>query len=205
MRLSVGIATLLLAFAGGAAAAEKYAGPDDPATEAAARAALGSAKVLDIKGMVLDIEGMTRGIESKTLGLDSVLKDLGAKVTAQEIVIQLAADVLFDFDKADIKPIALDTLTKVAKVLNSMGNSPATVEGHTDGKGAADYNQKLSDRRANSVKEWLAKQGGVSAARLSAMGYGMTRPAVSNTKPDGSDDPDGRQKNRRVDIRVKKI
>ena len=198
MRCLVGITTLLLAFAGGAVAAEKYAGPDDPATQAAARAALGNAKVLDI-------EGMTRGIESKTLGLDSVLKDLGAKVTDQEIVIQLAADVLFDFDKADIKPIALDTLTKVAKVLNSMGNSPATVEGHTDGKGAADYNQKLSDRRANSVKEWLAKQGGVSAARLSAMGYGMTRPAVSNTKPDGSDDPDGRQKNRRVDIRVKKI
>jgi outer membrane protein OmpA-like peptidoglycan-associated protein len=49
------------------------------------------------------------------------------------------------------------------------------------------------------------KRGGVAAARRSGIGYGMTRPVAPNTKPNGSDDPDGRQKNRRVDIRVKKI
>lgn len=161
-------------------------------------AAIGANAQMDMKGAVMDTAG-------ETLDLKGVLKDLGAKVTDQEIVIQLAADVLFDFDKSDIKPAAVETLTKVAKVLNGMAKAPATVEGHTDGKGAADYNQKLSDRRANSVKEWLVKQGGVAAARLSALGYGMTRPVVPNTKPNGSDDPDGRQKNRRVDIRVKKI
>ena len=86
-------------------------------------------KVLDVEAKVLDIVGIARGIEG-------ALKDLGAKVTAQEIVIELAADVLFDFDKSDIKPAATDSLVKVADVLKGMGNSPAVIEGHTDGKGA---------------------------------------------------------------------
>ena len=161
-------------------------------------AVFGAEAQMDMKGAVMDTAGETRDLKG-------MLKDLGAKVTDQEIVIQLAADVLFDFDKSDIKPAAVDILAKVAKVLSEMGKAPATVEGHTDGKGAADYNQKLSDRRANSVKEWLVKQGGVAASRLSAIGYGMTRPVAPNAKPNGSDDPDGRQKNRRVDIRLKKI
>ncbi len=154
-------------------------------------------KVLDIESKVLDIVGISRDIEG-------TLKDLGAKVTATEIVIELAADVLFDFDKYDIKPAAIDTLSKVAEVLKGLGSDPATVEGHTDGKGVSDYNQKLSERRANSVKQWLIKPGGVAAGRLSSKGFGMTRPVAPNTKVDGSDNPDGRQKNRRVEIRVKK-
>jgi outer membrane protein OmpA-like peptidoglycan-associated protein len=154
-------------------------------------------KVLDIERKVLDIVGIARGLEG-------ALKDLGAKVTEKEIVIELDADVLFDFDKHDLKPAALDTLTKVAGVLKEMGKAPATIEGHTDGKGSSDYNQKLSDRRASSVKDWLVKQGGIERARLSSKGFGMTRPVAPNTKPDGSDDPEGRRKNRRVEIRVKK-
>jgi photosystem I P700 chlorophyll a apoprotein A2 len=154
-------------------------------------------KILPIESKVLDIVGVARGIEG-------TLQDLGAKVVGQEIVIELSADVLFDFDKADLKPAAVGALTKVAEVLKDMSNSPASIGGHTDGKGAADYNQKLSERRANSVKDWLTKQGGISASRLTAVGYGMKNPIAANTKPDGSDDPDGRQKNRRVEIRVRK-
>ena len=154
-------------------------------------------KVLNIEGRVLDIIGVSRGVEG-------ALQDLGAKVVGQEIVIELNADVLFDFDKSDLKPAAIGALTKVADVLKGMPNAPATVDGHTDGKGNADYNQKLSERRANSVKDWLLKQGGIPASRLVARGFGMTKPIAPNTKPDGSDDPDGRQKNRRVEIRVKK-
>ena len=154
-------------------------------------------KVLPIEAKVLDIVGVSSGLQG-------ALQDLGAKVVGQEIVIELSADVLFDFDKADLKPAAVESLTKVAEVLNSMPASPATVDGHTDGKGGADYNQKLSERRANAVKDWLVKQGGVPAARLTARGFGMTRPIVANTKKDGTDDPEGRQKNRRVEIRVKK-
>jgi outer membrane protein OmpA-like peptidoglycan-associated protein len=85
-----------------------------------------------------------------------------------------------------------------------MPASPATVDGHTDGKGDASYNQNLSERRAKSVRDWLVKLGGVPAARLTARGFGMSHPVAPNAKPDGSDNPPGRQLNRRVEIRVKR-
>lgn len=154
-------------------------------------------KVLEIQGKVLDIVGVQRGI-------DGVLQDLGAKVTAQEIVIDLATDVLFDFDKADLKPAATESLTKVAEVLRASGQAPATIVGHTDGKGAADYNQKLSERRAAAVKDWLVRTGKIAASRLTAKGMGMKQPIAPNAKPDGSDDSEGRAKNRRVEIRIKR-
>ena len=67
-----------------------------------------------------------------------------------------------------------------------------------------DYNQKLSERRAAAVRDWLVKPGDVAPARLSAKGFGPAKPVAPNAKPDGSDDPEGRQKNRRVEIRVRK-
>jgi len=196
MRLPVGISIVLLAFAARAAVTAKYSSPDDPATQAAARAALGRTKILDIVGMIRDIENMTRGIES-------VLKDLGAKVTDQEIRIELAADVLFDFDKHELRPEAVPSLEKVADVLRSRAGSPVTIEGHTDGKGSDAYNQPLSEKRAQAVREWLVKKGGASAARITARGWGKSKPVAPNTRPDGSDDPEGRKKNRRVEITVR--
>jgi outer membrane protein OmpA-like peptidoglycan-associated protein len=196
MRLRGGLAILLLAFATGATVADKYADPDAAATQAAARAALGNAKTLDIVGTTLDIVGVTRGIES-------ALKDLGAKVTDQEIRIELAADVLFDFDKHDLRPEAFPSLEKVAEVLRSRAGSPVTIEGHTDGKGSDAYNQPLSEKRAQAVREWLVKNGGASGARITTKGWGKSKPIVPNTRPDGSDDPEGRKKNRRVEITVR--
>ena len=189
MRLSGCIATLLLAFATGALATEKYSSPDGPATQTAARAALGSAKILDIVGI-------TRGIES-------VLKDLGAKVTDQEIRIELAADVLFDFDKHDLRAEAVPSLEKVAEVLRSRAGSPVSIEGHTDAKASDAYNQSLSEKRAQAVREWLVKKGGATAAGISTRGWGKSKPIAPNTRTDGSDDPEGRKKNRRVEITVR--
>ena len=188
---------LLLAFSLGAIAETNYAGPDDPATEAAARAALGSAKVLDIVGIP------TRSLSSVTRGIDGVLKDLNAKMIGQDIRIDLAADVLFEFDKHDLRPEAIPSLEKVAEVLRSRANSPVMIDGHTDGKGTDIYNQPLSENRAQAVKEWLVKNGGANAARITTKGWGKTKPVTANTKPDGSDDPDGRKKNRRVEITVR--
>jgi outer membrane protein OmpA-like peptidoglycan-associated protein len=109
-----------------------------PAQEAATDAAPG--KMLEIQGRVLDIVGVS-------LGIDATLKELGAKVTAQEIRIELAADVLFDFDKAELRPDALDALRKVATVIASTPG-PVVIEGHTDSKGEDAYNQTLSRARA---------------------------------------------------------
>lgn len=196
MRLPAGIAALLLALAAGAAQTPKYSDPDDPGVSAAAVAALGRAKILDINGPVRDVVGITRGIES-------VLKDLNAKVTDREIRIELAADVLFDFDKAELRPEAFPSLEKVAEVLRSHAGSPVTIEGHTDGKGTDAYNVPLSEKRAQAVREWLVKKGGAAAAKITTKGWGKSKPIVSNTRPDGSDDPEGRKKNRRVEITVR--
>lgn len=154
-------------------------------------------KVLDIQAKVLDIVGVARDVAG-------LLKDLGAKVTEQEIRIELAADVLFDFDKDTLRPDATASLTKVGEVLKCHAARPIRIQGHIDGKGADDYNKSLSERRAQSVKDWLVRQAGVDGKRIATRGFGKTQPKVSNTKPDGSDDPDGRQKNRRVEIVVKK-
>ena len=78
------------------------------------------------------------------------------------------------------------------------------IEGHTDGKGSPPYNQKLSVRRADAVKTWLLRQADLKKIHFVTAGFGATRPVAPNTKPDGSDDPDGRQKNRRVELIIKK-
>jgi photosystem I P700 chlorophyll a apoprotein A2 len=164
----------------------KYPDPDSPATEAAARQALGNARIIGIVGV--------------TSGIQGVLQDLGAKVVGQEVRIDLAADVLFDFDKYTLLPKAGDTLRKVGQVAASYPGSPILIEGHTDGKGTHPYNMKLSENRANSVKAWLVQNASVAGSRISTRGWGETKPIAPNKKPDGADDPEGRQKNRRVEI-----
>jgi outer membrane protein OmpA-like peptidoglycan-associated protein len=160
--------------------------PDSPETQAAARAALAGAKILDIVGV--------------TLGIEAVLKDLGAKVTSQQIKIELNADVLFDFDKYTLRPESEETLRKVGQVVAGYPNAPLLIEGHTDGKGNHPYNIKLSESRAASVKQWLVTNAGIPAARIRTAGWGETKPVAPNTNPDGSDNPQGRQKNRRVEL-----
>jgi outer membrane protein OmpA-like peptidoglycan-associated protein len=136
--------------------------------------------------------------------LRRVMKDLKAEETPQEIKVNLSADLLFDFDKADIKPAAEPELSKVATVLKSYPNAEVTIEGHTDGKGADAYNQSLSERRAATVAKWLTANAGVNAANLRTRGWGKTKPIAPNTNPNGSDNPEGRAKNRRVEITVTK-
>ena len=118
-----------------------------------------------------------------------------------EIRIELAADVLFDFDKAAILPKAQGTLHDVAGVIKEKGQGRGVrIEGHTDAKGTDAYNQKLSERRAEAVKQWLSQKEGLSGVKMTTQGFGTKRPVAPNTKPDGSDNPEGREKNRRVEI-----
>ena len=140
----------------------------------------------------------------KTLGLEGALKELKAEVTATAITIDLAADVLFDFDKAAIKKEAEPSLQNLATVLKANPAAAVTIEGHTDAKGADAYNQTLSEQRAASVKQWLVTNAQVKGANISTRGWGKSKPVTHNAKPDGSDDPEGRAKNRRVQIIVRK-
>ena len=111
----------------------------------------------------------------------------------------VGADALFEFDKATLTPDAEETLKALTPLLAKAGPHPATVEGHTDAKGADAYNQTLSENRAKVVRDWLAAHGALPAA-TPVKGWGKRRPVAPNAKPDGSDDPQGRQKNRRVEV-----
>jgi outer membrane protein OmpA-like peptidoglycan-associated protein len=157
--------------------------------------------VLPLKATVLEIRGVGGAMKAQVQDLQGALKDLGATVKGREIKINLAADVLFDFDKWDLRPEAGPALDKVVAVLQAYPKAAVLIEGHTDGKGNDQYNQKLSERRADSVRSWLAAHG-VGAA-MTTHGWGKSRPVAPNTKPNGADDPDGRQKNRRVEITVR--
>ena len=132
------------------------------------------------------------------------VQDLQVKETGAEIRIELAADVLFDFDKADLRAAAQQTLHQAASIIQEKAKGAVRIEGHTDSKGNDAYNQKLSERRAESVKTWFTVKEGLGKVQFSTQGFGSKKPVAPNTKPDGSDDPDGRQKNRRVEIILKK-
>ena len=159
------------------------------------------ATVLELKATVLEIRGIAAGLAARVDPLQAALKELGARVAGKEIKIDLAADVLFDFDKFDLRPAARPALEKVADVMMAHPRATAAIEGHTDGKGSEQYNQRLSQQRAESVRRWLAANG--VTTRMSARGLGKTKPVAPNTMPNGADDPDGRQKNRRVEITVR--
>ncbi|HEY3130439.1 MAG TPA: OmpA family protein [Acidobacteriota bacterium] len=158
-------------------------------------------KVLPIQGKVLEIKGLASGVAGKTEALGAALRELGAKTTDTEIHIELPSDVLFDFDKADLRPQAIPALEKVATILRSYPTAACSIDGHTDGVGNKQYNQKLSERRANSVKGWLL--GHNISNSMTVRGWGAEKPVAPNNNRDGSDNPEGRQKNRRVEIIVK--
>lgn len=115
-------------------------------------------------------------------------------------VITLQDGVLFDFGKYDLRPEAKATLAKLATVLNQAKVPAAQINGHTDSIGDDAFNQDLSEKRASAVATQL-KADGVSA-NLETHGYGKTQPVADNTNADGSDNPAGRQANRRVEIYI---
>jgi outer membrane protein OmpA-like peptidoglycan-associated protein len=111
------------------------------------------------------------------------------------IKITFDSGILFDIDKSALRPISETNLAKLAKILNKYPDTNILIEGHTDDTGSEGHNMILSKDRAQSVSFYLATLD-VKSARFSIAGYGETQPIVTN------DSPEGRQKNRRVDIAV---
>jgi outer membrane protein OmpA-like peptidoglycan-associated protein len=122
--------------------------------------------------------------------------DKGGDNLAQQLAKQCHValyGVLFDFNKATLKPESASVLSRVADLLTKDPGLKVEVQGHTDNVGSDAYNQKLSEGRANSVMAWLAAHG-IAANRLSAKGYGKRMPVADN------DSDEGRARNRRVEI-----
>jgi outer membrane protein OmpA-like peptidoglycan-associated protein len=125
-------------------------------------------------------------------------KLLGVTEDKDEIRIRFGAEVLFDTAKYALKPIAEVSLQQLAAFLRSYPGYPIIVEGHTDGVGTAESNMTLSSRRASSVRDWLVNQGKIAAGCIETRGLGLTEPIADNGTADG------RQKNRRVEVKIEK-
>lgn len=121
----------------------------------------------------------------------------GAQVerVGEGIKITFGSDILFDVNSYELKPVTKQQLTEFAQTLNKYEDTDIRIEGHADATGSDDHNKKLSERRAQSVADYLATQG-VKTSRLDEFGYGESQPVADNSTEAG------RRQNRRVDIAV---
>lgn len=119
---------------------------------------------------------------------------LETRETARGLIVNLS-DVLFDFNKATLRPGAREKLAKIAGIVLAHPGLTMQAEGHADSIGTDNYNQGLSERRAESVRVFLVQEG-IGAATVSAVGYGESRPVATNGTAVG------RQQNRRVELVV---
>ncbi|WP_304440423.1 OmpA family protein, partial [Frankia sp. EI5c] len=147
----------------------------------------GSVHALDTAGSVLAID------------LDAAVRPLHTEERrGDRLVVTISADVLFAFDSDDLTELARAEIVKIAARV-APGTETVTVLGHTDNLGTPAYNVILSQRRANTVAN-LLRSALPDDTRVSATGRGGADPVAPNTRSDGSDDPDGRALNRRVQI-----
>jgi OmpA-OmpF porin, OOP family len=112
-------------------------------------------------------------------------------------------NVYYDFNKATLQESSYPGLDKLVQLLNDNPAMLIELGAHTDSKGDDEYNLKLSDARARAVVDYLVSEG-IDKGRLVAKGYGESVPVAENTNPDGTDNPDGRQQNRRTEFKVLK-
>ncbi|TDQ40224.1 OmpA family protein [Thiopseudomonas denitrificans] len=110
--------------------------------------------------------------------------------------VRVELEVLFDFDKANVKDGSYADIQNLAEFMKQYPQLSTTVEGHTDSVGPDAYNQKLSERRANAVRQVLVEQYGVESERVNSVGYGESRPIADNSTKEG------RALNRRVEAAV---
>jgi len=129
--------------------------------------------------------------------LEANLAGTGAQVTREgdALLVNFPSQITFATDSASIKPEFFSTLNAVVETLNRYPQSYLDVIGHTDSTGSEAHNQALSERRANSVADYMRTRG-VAPQRIAAYGMGMSQPIASNATPEG------RQQNRRVELRI---
>jgi outer membrane protein OmpA-like peptidoglycan-associated protein len=110
-------------------------------------------------------------------------------------------NVYYDFNQSYLQPASYPSLDKLVAMLEAHPDVKIELSAHTDSKGSEELNQKLSEARAKSCVDYLVSKG-IAADRLTSKGYAATRPIAPNTNPDGSDNPEGRARNRRTEFKV---
>ncbi|MFH1320009.1 MAG: OmpA family protein, partial [Bacteroidota bacterium] len=156
----------------------------------------------EISGSDIEIIADEKKEEIDTASTDYLFANMEAETeklaAGKNYVIE---NILYDFDKSTIKQESYPILNKLAEILNDLPGLKAEISGHTDHIGPESYNQILSERRALAVVNYLIKQG-INKTRLIYKGFGEARPIAPNVSPDGTDNPKGRIKNRRTEIKI---
>jgi outer membrane protein OmpA-like peptidoglycan-associated protein len=180
-------------------AARQAAASQAQAADAQAQAAYSKAQAASSEAQAATLQteaaisrAQAEAADARTADLQRKLADLEALKTDRGRVVTLG-DVLFEFNRADVKPTAQARLGKLAEFLRQFPERRISIEGHTDNVGSAAYNDQLSFRRADSIRAQLALLG-VSGDRMGAVGYGKEYPVASNTTDTN------RALNRRVEV-----
>jgi outer membrane protein OmpA-like peptidoglycan-associated protein len=118
------------------------------------------------------------------------------------VLDRLTIHVNFEFGKSNLTKADEADLRKAVDFISKYRGTKVELDGYTDNKGTEQYNQKLSEKRAEAVKQYLIKEGAVDKTKISSKGYGESRPIAPNKTKDGKDNPEGRAKNRRVEILI---
>src|ERR1700676_2063459 len=129
-------------------------------------------KQAELERQRIELEKKSLELQQKELDLEKARQEFQAQQSGRSLSMNLSGDVLFDYDKAALKPEAEQALKKVAVVLSQFPESKVTVEGYTDSKGTKAANMQLSRERAQAVKDWLVKNGNVLAANILTKGFG---------------------------------
>jgi outer membrane protein OmpA-like peptidoglycan-associated protein len=207
-RLIAGGALALLAGCGGDGSASQQradvpeAVPSNDRTSAARAnpADAGSATSPDAMTASGPVIGMVSGLSATTRALTGTISDFAVRTTDKQTVVALAADTLFEFGKADLTRAAEVNLARTADLVANGGAGTIEVIGYTDAKGTDALNDTLSRRRADAVVAWLKTQPGLNQRGFTAIGKGKRDPVAPNVTADGTDDPQGRARNRRVEV-----
>ncbi len=150
------------------------------------------------RGKSVDPKTLTNLITNITLDTTVVLEKIELnKIFALE-------NIYYEFNKWDIRPDAARELDKLVQLLTDNPEIKIELASHTDSIDDREYNLRLSQRRAESAVQYIVQRG-ISPDRLIAKGYGEDRPIARNTNPDGTDNPEGRQKNRRTEFKILEV
>jgi outer membrane protein OmpA-like peptidoglycan-associated protein len=165
-------------------------------SKSAKGAAIGAVGGAVVGGLIGNYMEQQRRDFEKVLAPEIAAGDVRVqKLSDNELVVSMTAETAFAVDSDQIKPGFYSTMDKIAGVVNKYGETQLAISGHTDNTGSAEYNQRLSERRADSVRNYLLDDN-VYPARLTTMGYGKSRPIASNSTAEG------RSLNRRVEINI---
>lgn len=197
---------VMTTFLAGCAGVQKQDWPTCAAVGGVTGAALGAIESSTYAGYGALIGGgvaaaycWANGTEEQTVALVETVEPTPVASSEPEPMaepVRVELDVKFDFDRAVVKQDSMSDIQDLADFMKQYGQTSTVVEGHTDSVGTDAYNQRLSERRANAVRDVLVNQHGLDASRVDAVGYGESRPVADNSTEEG------RAINRRVEAEV---